>query len=388
MRKSVVSGVGMTPFGRFEGRSLKEISAEAINAAFVDAGVTFADVQAVFFGNTAAGVMYGQHAIRGETVTHYMGAGSIPVNNVENACASGGNAFHLGWSAVAGGQYDTVLVVGAEKVYSSDKQKSFMAFMGGMDVDFKDFGEGAGVDRSPFIDRYAKVADLLINDRGVTPEAFAHVASKAHNNGSLNPLAQRRSPKTPEEVLASRSVLGPLTVLMCSPVGDGAAAAIITNATAASGQVEILASQLRSLPADTHGPADSHEISAEAAFAQAGLSPSDMDFAEVHDATSPGEIISWVESGLCPPGDEQKWALTGHTKIGGGLPINPSGGLVARGHPIGATGVAQVYEAVQQLRGAAGQRQVEGARRAFLQCGGGLIKGSTAVSAAHILGIN
>lgn len=388
MRKSVVSGVGMTPFGRFEGRSLKEISAEAINAAFVDAGVTFADVQAVFFGNTAAGVMYGQHAIRGETVTHYMGAGSIPVNNVENACASGGNAFHLGWSAVAGGQYDTVLVVGAEKVYSSDKQKSFMAFMGGMDVDFKDFGEGAGVDRSPFIDRYAKVADLLINDRGVTPEAFAHVASKAHNNGSLNPLAQRRSPKTPEEVLASRSVLGPLTVLMCSPVGDGAAAAIITNATAASGQVEILASQLRSLPADTHGPSDSHEISAEAAFAQAGLSPSDMDFAEVHDATSPGEIISWVESGLCPPGDEQKWALTGHTKIGGGLPINPSGGLVARGHPIGATGVAQVYEAVQQLRGAAGQRQVEGARRAFLQCGGGLIKGSTAVSAAHILGIN
>lgn len=388
MRKSVVSGVGMTPFGRFEGRSLKEISAEAINAAFVDAGITFADVQAVFFGNTAAGVMYGQHAIRGETVTHYMGAGSIPVNNVENACASGGNAFHLGWSAVAGGQYDTVLVVGAEKVYSSDKQKSFMAFMGGMDVDFKDFGEGAGVDRSPFIDRYAKVADLLINDRGVTPEAFAHVASKAHNNGSLNPLAQRRTPKTPEEVLASRSVLGPLTVLMCSPVGDGAAAAIITNATAASGQVEILASQLRSLPADTHGPSDSHEISAEAAFAQAGLSPSDMDFAEVHDATSPGEIVSWVESGLCPPGDEQKWALTGHTKIGGGLPINPSGGLVARGHPIGATGVAQVYEAVQQLRGAAGQRQVEGARRAFLQCGGGLIKGSTAVSAAHILGIN
>src|SRR5699024_10319076 len=129
MRETVVSGVGMTPFGRFEDRSLKDISAEAINAAFKDAGVTFDDIEAVFFGNTAAGVIYGQHAIRGETVTHHMGAGAIPVNNVENACASGGNAFHLGWSAVAGGQYNTVLVVGAEKLYSSDKAKSFSAFM-------------------------------------------------------------------------------------------------------------------------------------------------------------------------------------------------------------------------------------------------------------------
>lgn len=389
MRETVVRGVGMTPFGRFEDKSLKELSAEAINAAFADAGVTFDEIQAVFFGNVAAGVMYGQHAIRGETVTHHMGAGPLPVNNVENACASGANAFHLGWSAVAGGQYDTVLVVGAEKLYSSDKEKSFMAFMGGMDVDYKDLGEGAGVTRSPFIDRYAKVADYLIDERGLTPEAFAEVAAKAHHNGSLNPLAQRREPKSAEEILRSRPVLGPLTVLMCSPVGDGAAAAVITKAPTRPqpGDVRILASQLRSLPADSHGPSDSHEYSAAAAFEQAGLAPDDMDFAELHDATSPGEIVSWAESGLCPPGEELKWALTGHTRIGGTLPVNPSGGLVARGHPIGATGVAQIYEAVQQLRGAAGARQVDGARRAFLQCGGGLIKNSTAVSSAHILGI-
>jgi acetyl-CoA acetyltransferase len=290
---------------------------------------------------------------------------------------------------VAGGQYDTVLVVGAEKLYSSDKEKSFSAFMGGMDVDFKDIGEGAGKTRSPFIDRYAKVAQFLIQERGLTPEAFAHVAAKAHRNGSLNPLAQRRESKSVEEVLAARSVLGPLTVLMCSPVGDGAAAAVITKAPerARPGDVRILASQLRSLPADAHGPSDSHEYSAAAAFEQAGLSPGDMDFAELHDATSPGEIVSWVESGLCPPGEELKWAMTGHTAIDGALPVNPSGGLVARGHPIGATGVAQIYEGVQQLRGAAGPRQVAGARRAFLQCGGGLIKNSTAVSSAHILGI-
>lgn len=389
MRDTVIRGVGMTPMGRFEDTSLKDLSAAAINEALSDAGLTIHDVQAVFFGNVAAGIMYGQNSIRGETVTHHMGAGAIAVNNVENACATGGNALHLGWSAVAGGQYDTVLVVGAEKLFSQDKSKSFEAFMGGMDVDFKDFGEGAGVTRSPFVDRYAKVAELLMQERGVTVENFAQVASKAHGNGARNPLAQRRTPRSVEEIMSARHVLGALTVLMCSPVGDGAAAAVVTRADldARATDVKILASQLRSLPADAAGPSDSHEYSARAAWEQSGLGPQDMDFAEVHDATSPGEIVSWVESGLCPPGDEIKWAETGHTEIGGPLPVNPSGGLVARGHPIGATGLAQVYEAVSQLRGRSGERQVDGARRAFLQCGGGLIKGTTAVSSAHILGI-
>ncbi len=389
MRHTVISGVGMTPFGRYPERNLKSLAAEAITAAFADAGVGFDDIQAVFFGNATAGITTGQECIRGETVTHHMGAGALPVTNVENACASGGNALHLAWSAVAGGQYDTVLAVGAEKLFFEDKQKSFMAFMGGMDVDFQDFGEGAGVNRSPFIDRYAKVADLLMNERGVSQRAFATVAAKAHHNGSLNPMAQRRTPRSVDEIMASRAVLGPLTVLMCSPIGDGAAAAVVTRAgaTRQDGQVSILASQLRSLPAETHGPSDSHELSARAAFEQAGLAPADMDFAEVHDATSPGEIVSWVESGLCPAGDEEKWALTGHTELGGAMPVNPSGGLVARGHPIGATGVAQVYEVVQQLRQQAGPRQVANARLALSQCGGGLIRGSTAVSCAHILGI-
>lgn len=389
MRDTVIRGVGMTPMGRFEDTSLKDLSAAAINSALSDAGLTIHDVQAVFFGNVAAGIMYGQNSIRGETVTHHMGAGAIAVNNVENACATGGNALHLGWSAVAGGQYDTVLVVGAEKLFSQDKSKSFEAFMGGMDVDFKDFGEGAGVTRSPFIDRYAKVAEFLMQERGVSVENFAQVASKAHGNGARNPLAQRRTPRSVEEILAARHVLGALTVLMCSPVGDGAAAAVVTRADrdAQATDVKILASQLRSLPAEAAGPSDSHEYSARAAWEQSGLGPQDMDFAEVHDATSPGEIVSWVESGLCPPGDEVKWAESGHTEIGGPMPVNPSGGLVARGHPIGATGLAQVYEAVSQLRGRSGERQVDGARRAFLQCGGGLIKGTTAVSAAHILGI-
>lgn len=388
MRETVIRGVGMTLFGRFPDRSIKDLGREAIEGALADAGIERGDVQAVFFGNAAAGLTTGQECIRGETVTHAMGFGSLPVNNVENACASGGNALHLAWSAVAGGQYDTVLAVGAEKLYFEDKAKSFAAFMGGMDLDFKDVGSGAGVSRSPFIDRYAKVATLLIN-RGVTPEAFATVAAKAHHNGALNPLAQRRQDRTVAEILAARRVLDPLTVLMCSPVGDGAAAAVVTcvDGGRRTGDVRILASQLRSLSADPQGPSDSHEFSARAAYEQAGVGPEDLDFAELHDATSPGEMISWVETGICPEGDEQAWAMDARTHIGGPFPVNPSGGLVARGHPIGATGLGQVYEVVQQLRGNAGARQVEGARRALAQCGGGLIRGATAASCAHVLAV-
>ena len=190
-----------------------------------------------------------------------------------------------------------------------------------------------------------------------------------------------------EEILASRPVLGPLTVLMCSPVGDGAAAAVVTAVGRREGDVTMRASQLRSLSADPKGPSDSHEFSAHAAYEQAGIGPDQLDFAELHDATSPGEIVSWVETGLCDAGDEERWALEGLTGLGGPMPVNPSGGLVARGHPIGATGLGQVYEVVQQLRGLAGPRQVEGARVALSQCGGGIIRQATAVSCAHILAI-
>lgn len=384
MRKTVIRGVGMTPFGRFPDKGIKDLGREAIEGALADAGIERDDVQAVFFANAAAGLTTGQECIRGETVTHAMGFGSIPVNNVENACASGGNALHLAWSAVAGGQYDTVLAVGAEKLFFEERAKSFAAFMGGMDVDYREIAEGAGVSRSPFIDRYAKVAKLLM-DRGVTPEGFAHVAAKAHHNGTLNPLAQRRQERSVEEILNARPVLDPLTVLMCSPVGDGAAAAVVTAVGAREGDITIRASQLRSLSADPNGPSDSHEFSAHAAYEQAGIGPDDLDFAELHDATSPGEIVSWVETGLCPEGDEEQWAREGRTRLDGQMPVNPSGGLVARGHPIGATGLGQVYEVVQQLRGIAGPRQIDGARLALSQCGGGIIRQATAVSCAHIL---
>lgn len=383
MRDSYIAGVGMTSFGRFLDRGIKELSAEAIRDALRDAAVAQPDVQAVFFGNAIAGLITGQECIRGQTVTHAMGFDTVPVTNVENACASGGSALHLAWSAVAGGQYDTVLAVGCEKMVTEERAQAFQALMGAMDLDFKDVAVGAGTARSPFVDRYARVAELLMA-RGVTPDAFANVAAKAHANGSLNPRAQRQRRLSPAEILASRAVLHPLTLLMCSPISDGAAAAVVTSRPG-DRHVKILASQLRSLPARVDGPSDAHEHSAAAAYEQAGIGPHDVDFAELHDATSPGEMISWVESGLCRAGDEQQWAMTGHTTLDGPMPVNPSGGLVARGHPVGATGVAQAFEAVTQLRGEAGERQLERARTALIQCGGGLVRQATAASSAHIL---
>ncbi|WP_310961205.1 thiolase family protein [Nocardioides terrisoli] len=378
-----IAGVGMTAFGRHPESTFKELSRDAITSALGDADAVVDDIQAVFFGNSTAGAIWGQDCIRGETVTHEMGFGSIAVNNVENACATGGNALHLAWASVASGQYETVLAAGCEKLTHPDKTKSFRAFRGGIDLDYADFGDSEVV-RSPFIDRYALVAAELMT-RGVSPESFAILAAKARSNGELNPLAHHRTALSVEAALAARMVLAPLTVAMCSPLSDGAAAVVVTSRRGTGPQIEIRGSSLRSLPRDARGPCDAHADSAQAAYDHASLGPEDIDFAELHDATSPGEMVSWVQSGLCPAGDEEEWARTGHTELTGAMPINPSGGLVARGHPIGATGLAQAYEAVQQLRGTAGGRQLDVPRVALIQCGGGLIKRHTAVSSAHVL---
>ncbi len=386
MDRALISGVGMTQFTRHPDRTTKDLAREAIEAALTDADIDFSSVEAVFYGNALAGATSGQHCIRGETVIHEMGFGLLPVTNVENACASSGNALHLAWSAVAGGQYETVLAVGAEKMFfPDDRTLAFRALGGALDVDHPhEVGDGAGVDRSPFMDLYAWRGRRLM-DRGVTVEGLARLAVKARHNGSLNPLAQRQTAVTLEEVLGARTIVEPLTLLMCAPVGDGAAAAVVTRRASRQGDVEILASQLRSLPGPGLDVPSAATAASQAAFNQAGLGPADVDVAEVHDATTVGEMVSWVDTGLCAAGDEEKWARSGHSELGGALPINPSGGLIARGHPIGASGLGQIYELVTQLRGQAGPRQVPSARIAFAQVGGGSIGTMTAVAAVHIL---
>ncbi|MGX1703144.1 thiolase family protein [Microbacterium sp. NPDC055357] len=387
----VVSGVGMHPFGKFLDLSMKDMARVAVESALADAQIGVKDVQALFFSNALAGLITGQECIRGEVTVYPLGLAGIPIHNVENACASGGNALHLAWMAVASGMYDTVLALGVEKANHEDKQRTFSAYAAGMDVE-QGFatGDGAGQERSPFVDRQAKLASTLFDDRGVTMEGLARVTSRSLEAARLNPFAHRRFGGTPEDVLNARVVVEPLTVLMSSPVSDGAAAVVVTSrpdVVKAARSVPILASRMATRPPrDEPDAPNAVEASAIAAYEQAGLSPEDMDLAEVHDASVAYELMAWTDTGLCAPGDEQRWAMDGVTAAGGALPVNRSGGLVGRGHALGASGLAQVHDVVAQLRGEAGELQLDKADRALVQIGGGVVDWLTAASSVHILG--
>lgn len=387
MTKVVVSGVGMSPFGKFLDRSMKDLGRVAVDAALADAGIGVPDVQAMFFSNALAGLITGQECIRGEVVGYPLGLAGIPIHNVENACASGGNALHLAWLAVASGLYDTVLALGVEKANHEDRQRTFSAYAAGMDVE-QGFatGDGAGQERSPFVDRQARLAATLFDERGVTMEGLARVTSRSLESARHNPFAHRRFGGSPQDVLDARVVVEPLTVLMSSPVSDGAAAVVVTSKPSAR-SVDILASRMATRPpADQPDAPNAVEASARAAFEQAGLGPGDMDLAEVHDASVAYELMAWTDVGLCAPGDEQRWAMEGVTEAGGAMPVNRSGGLVGRGHALGASGLAQVHDVVRQLRGEAGELQLADPRRAVVQIGGGVVDWLTAASSVHVLG--
>ena len=384
----LITGVGMTAFGRFYERNLKSLARESVGLAMADSESTLEDVQAVFFSNALAGVMFGQECIRGETICYDLGLGNVSVVNVENACASAATALHLAAQSVASEQYETVLVLGVEKMYSRDRSCPFRALWGALDVEEVPLPDPAvTLDRSPFIDVYAERARVLMRERGVTVDGLARVASKAWRNGVLNDKAQRRTPRSVEEILASRELVPPLTVEMCALTGDGAAAAVVQSVDSAKDRrraIRVVGSQVRCLSATDVGSSAASSAS-RAAYEQAGIGPEDVTIAEVHDATAPGEMLSWVGTGLCAPGDEEKWAQTGHTERDGRMPVNVSGGLMARGHPIGASGLGQIYELVRQLRGEAGPLQVTSGEVALAHVGGGVIHGETAVSCVHLL---
>lgn len=386
MRDVYIHGVGMTRFGRLEDRTFKDLGREAAESALRDAGVETSDIEAIFFANSLAGLLIGQESIRGQVATFPIGFGTIPVHNVENACASAGDALHLAWMAVASGLHDTVLALGVEKAHIGDPARTFAAYASASDVeDPYEVADGAGVDRTPLVDRQAVLAKRLMEERGLTVEAFAKIAARSLANAAKNPYAHRQFGGTVEDVLSARLVVEPITSLMSSPVSDGGAAAVLSSRPA-PGSVRIAASRVATRPplAAPDGPTAPRSATL-AAYEAAGLGPEDLDVAEVHDASVAYEVIAWGDCGLCPMGSENDWALSDHTAIGGPLPINPSGGLVGRGHAIGASGLAQVTELVQQLRGQAGPRQVEGARVALAQIGGGVLGFQTSVSSAHIL---
>ena len=397
MRQVAVIGAGMTRFGKHLDRSLKDLAREAVEAALYAAGVEKEAIEAATVGNAVAGLITGQECIRGQVVLRELGIGGIPVINTENACASSSTAFHLAWLYVASGLYDTVLAVGLEKLFHPDKRRTFEAIASGLDVELAEAfarqmsGEqssGAGEARSVFMDYYANLARQHMVRYGTTREQYARIAAKNHTHGSLNPHAQYQTPRTVEEVLSAPLIAEPLTRMMCSPIGDGAAAVLVTTTEKARQQttrpVFVRASIVGS--SEDHHPDAPGVMTkvAQKAYAMAGIGPQDLQVVEVHDATAPAELLAYEELGLCHAGEGGKLIDEGTTTLSGRTPVNPSGGLLAKGHPVGATGVAQIAEIFWQLRGEAGKRQVANARVGLTENGGGVIRGENAAVAIHI----
>ncbi len=383
LRPVQVAGIGMTRFAKQPHRSFKDLVAEAVGATLKDAGAAVEDVQACFFGNAVAGTITGQEMLAGQFALRPLGFGDLSVSNVENACASASTAFHLAWQAVATGRHDAVLAVGAEKMTHPDKARSFAAIGGSVDMDTVPADLPAG--RSFLMDLYAESAQRYLDRTGATRADLARVVVKAQHNGSLNPAAQFGAEWTVADVLAARHIVGPFTLPMCSPVSDGAAAALLVAGRATSvPSVTVLASVNHTAPAD--GARSVTAAAAGHAYAQAGLGPEDLDCVEVHDAAASAELVITEQLGLAEPGGGARLLATGATALGGRIPVNTGGGLLARGHPIGATGLGQIVEIVQQLRGDAGRRQVPGARVGLTQNAGGWHGDDNVVSVIHLFG--
>jgi acetyl-CoA acyltransferase len=388
MRKVVIGGVGMTPFGKFLERNLKSLSDEAVGLALKDARATADDVDRIFFGNAAAGVVTGQEMIRAQSSLRNTGLDGKPMYNIENACASGSSALNLAWLSIASGQSETALVVGIEKLSHEDKAVSFGAFAKAVDLE-EPLPEGVTTGTgSLFMDLYAAKARKWMDKTGVTASDFARVVVKSRRAGSLNPVAQFRKETTVEEVLESRMVSNPLTLFMCSSIGDGAAALFVCSEEYALKHdirpVYIRASSIVSAKADGSGELVAVRA-ARAAYEESGIGPSDVHVVELHDASAPAELIHYENLGLCAPGEAAKLIRSGDTDIGGRISVNPSGGLLSRGHPMGATGVAQIVELTEQLRGTAGARQRPGAKVALAENNGGQLAGDSAVALVTIL---
>jgi acetyl-CoA acetyltransferase len=396
MTDAYIVGAGMTPLGKHWDLTVKQLAAQAIDLALADAGVTREAIEAAWFCNTRLGVLEGQHNIRGQCVLRAYGFERIPIFNTDNACASSSSGLAQAWAAVRSGMHDVALVVGAEKMNFRDKNKEmFEAFKGSWDRDLAEsqmdallaIGDGmplperarqAGGERSVFMDIYAAQARYHMARFGTTEEQIAEVAAKNHWHSQWNDKAQYRTPMTRAEVLADKLVSWPMTRAMCAPMSDGACALVVASSRvldrfARSRAVGIRAVAVSSGSTRTADEVERHltHTAALRAYEVAGLGPEDVSVAELHDATAFAEILQSENCGFAAYGDGGPLVVSGATRLGGRLPINVSGGLLSKGHPIGATGAIQIHELVTQLRGEAGPRQVAGARIGLAENGGG-----------------
>ncbi len=397
---AVIAGVGMTRFGKHLDKSLKQLGGEPVLEAVKDAGLELSDIEAAYVGNCAAGTVTGQESIRGQVILSSIGLGKVPIINIENACGSSSTALNQAAMMVSAGYYDVALVVGVEKLYHENKVVTYSAFSGAVDVEERDKfiaeitagqAEGSGENRSMFTDFYGVMARDHMRDYGSTPEHFAMVTAKNSFHGSLNPKAQFQSEMTIEEVLAQPMISPPLTRPMLCPVADGGAAAVIVSERKArqlgiSKPVRLVSSVVHSYFEHPDGAEDNvSSMCIDEAYYEAGVGPEDLDVLEVHDSSAPCEILYYEGLHICPPGDSVKMLADGETKLGGRLPVNTSGGLLRKGHPVGATGVSQILELTYQLQGRAGKRQVEGATVGLAHNGGGTIGNEVAAMNINIL---
>lgn len=406
-----VCGIAMTRFGRHPDKSLYDLASEATSAAIRDAGIRTADVQAVFYGGATAGALQGQSMIPGPIAARHAGLAGAPVFSVENACASGSSAFHLAVQAVKAGECDIALALASEKMNISDRTRMFGVFDAAWDVERAEQNKatllalGAGIVPPPgttsqkpyslFMEVYAAFCRRHMHRFGTTQRQIAAVSAKNHAHSVHNPLAQFRDALTVEQVLASPPITYPLTLPMCAPISDGAAAAVLCTEAGLARlgldrrrAIRVLASVLQS--GSDRGPDELERhctrLASKRAYEIAGIGPKDVSVAEVHDATAVGEIIQIENLGFCEFGEGGPISERGETRIGGRIPVNPSGGLESKGHPVGATGIGQIFELVTQLRGEAGPRQVEGARIALAENGGGLHGLEEAAACITLLG--
>ena len=391
MREVAIIGVGAHATGQFTDKAMKDLAYPAIWGALDDAGVEPADLDVAYVGNSLGGLLTGQEGVRGQVVLQHSGITGIPVINVENACASAATALRGAWLEVASGAADVAIAVGAEKMFVGDSARTIGALSAVSEVDLSQMG-------MQFTTSYAIHPKINLKARmqeyGWTISDFAKPAVKNSFNGSLNPLAQHRRPLSIEQVVQSRVVVDPLTLFMCASISDGAAAAVVCSADMASKftsklPIRIASCVLRSgvyrLPGDER--LDTATTTARAAYEEAGIGPEDLQAVELHDAMAPAELMLYERLGLCGPGEGPKLIDDGTTTLRGRLPVNPSGGLCSRGHPVGATGLLQIAELVWQMRGECGERQIANRPKvAMAQNQGGLLLGlDSAVYSCTIL---
>jgi acetyl-CoA acetyltransferase len=382
MRKVVVLGVGMTPFGRHPDLTIAELGRQAVVEAVADAGIDTNQIQAVYAGHARTGQLQQQENGVGQRICAEVGLPWVPVTGVGNYCASGSTAFREAYFSVASGFCEIALAVGVEKL--SDRRGKGSPLVAD--------GREQAEDGFTPVAYYAMIANRHRELFGTSSAELAAVAVKNRRFASTNPLAQYRVPISVDEVLAAPMIAAPLTLLSCCPTTDGASAAVLCSRVVArrytTKPVSVSASSLTSGGYEMGGDITTAEIdvrAARAAYEAAGVGPMDIDVAEVHDAFTIAEVMHYEDLGFCPKGSGGKFVASGEAGPDGVVTVNPSGGLLSRGHPLGATGLAQVVEIARQLKGRAGDRQRDGARVGLTHCVGGFVKNDFAASSIHIL---